>query len=155
MRRAAIHHPFHKSHPISIQAKVTLTYDNRHRRRISLHDDNGEAFLLDLPYTVQLGDGDLLELESGGAIQVCAADEDVLDVTCDTIEATAIMAWHIGNRHIPIQVLSGGILRIRYDHVMEHMIMDNGGQCARKMAPFSPEQGTYHGHGGHAHHAHT
>lgn len=155
MRRAIIHHPSSNHAQIPVQATVTLTFDDRHRRRITLHDDNGEAFLLDLAHAVQLCDGDVLELETGGGIQVCAADEDVLDVTCETIEATAKMAWHIGNRHIPIQVLSGGILRIRYDHVLEHMMMDNGGQCARKMAPFSPEQGAYHRHEGHSHHAHT
>jgi urease accessory protein len=72
----------------------------------------------------------------------------------------ARFAWHIGNRHAPVQVLSDGSLRIRDDHVLVAMLEGLGASVVRRRAPFSPEPGAYarnghdkgHGHGhGHDH----
>lgn len=143
MRRATIHHPVDTGATLSVSASVTLEYDDRHRRRIRLIDDAGEAFMLDLDKATYLSDGDLLELEDGSAVLVKAAIEDVLEVTCDSAEQTARIAWHVGNRHMPVQVLPGGVIRLRYDHVLEAMIMGLGGTCEKKQAPFAPEPGAY------------
>ena len=140
-------------------ATVTLDFDDRHRRRIRLSDDTGEDFLLDLPMAVRLGDGDGLSLDCGGIIHVRAADEAVLDIQCGDLVLTARIAWHIGNRHIPIQVLEGGNLRIRDDHVLAKMLQGLGAHVHRHRAPFSPEPGAYaeisateeEGHGHHHH----
>lgn len=135
-------------------ASVTLAFDDRHRRRIKLTDDDGGDFLLDLAKATRLEDGDGLVLEAGGIIAVAAADEDVLDIACANAAEAARIAWHIGNRHTPIQVLPGGGLRIAYDHVLEAMISGLGGRCERNRAPFAPEPGAYAAHahaGGHEH----
>jgi urease accessory protein len=124
---------------------VTLDYEDRHRRRIKLQDDAGETFLLDLAEAVQLEEGDALVLEEGGVIAVKAAPEDVLDIQCTTTSETARIAWHIGNRHIPVQVLEHGDLRIIYDHVLQRMVEGLGAKATRKNAAFSPEQGAYSG----------
>lgn len=129
---------------------VTLAFDDRHRRRIKLTDDDGGDFLLDLAEATRLEDGDGLVLEAGGIIAVTAADEDVLDINCANATEAARIAWHIGNRHTPIQVLAGGGLRIAFDHVLEAMIAGLGATCERNRAPFAPEPGAYaesgHGH---------
>lgn len=135
-------------------ATVTLAFDDRHRRRIKLTDDAGAEFLLDLAEAVRLEDGDGLVLDTGGIIAVCAAEEDVLDITCDNASEIARVAWHIGNRHTPVQVLPDGGLRIAYDHVLEAMIQGLGAACERRQAPFSPEPGAYAANGetsGHGH----
>lgn len=124
-------------------ATVTLDFDDRYRRRIRLADDVGEDFLLDLPTATRLGDGDGLSLDCGGVIRVQAADEAVLDIQCGDGVLTARIAWHIGNRHIPIQVLEGGCLRIRDDHVLAKMLQGLGAHVHRLRAPFSPEPGAY------------
>ncbi len=133
---------------------VTLDYDDRYRRRIRLHDDAGAAFLLDLAEATRLTDGDGLAVSDGGYIRVRAAAEPVADIRCAGLTETARVAWHIGNRHIAVQVLSDGALRIRDDHVIVDMARRLGAEVARMSAPFSPEPGAYaqsnahdHGHG--------
>jgi urease accessory protein len=131
-------------------ALVTLAFDDRHRRRIKLTDDTGDDFLLDLAEATRLEDGDGLVLDAGGIIAVRAAAEDVLDITCTGAAEAARIAWHIGNRHTPVQVLADGTLRIAYDHVLEAMIIGLGASCERRKAPFAPEPGAY-SEGGHGH----
>jgi len=124
-------------------ATVSLTYDDRYRRRTRLTDTTGADFLLDLekPRVLQHGEG--LVLEGGGVIAVVAADEPIADVHTHSVAETARIAWHIGNRHIPVQVLRDGSLRIRDDHVLVEMIEGLGAHVHRGMAPFSPEGGAY------------
>ena len=138
-------------------ATVTLDYDGRHRRRIRLVTDEGEPFLLDLAEAVRLGEGDGLALEDGGYVRVVAAEEAIADLNCQGPFETARIAWHIGNRHIPIQILASGSLRIRDDHVIVEMARQLGAQVHRHKAPFSPEPGAYAPHGDGPHdqaHAH-
>jgi len=133
------------------RATVTLSFEDRHRRRIRLIDDAGEPFLLDLPRATQMQHGDLLRLEAGGSIEVRAAVEPVLEASCTTIEDTARIAWHIGNRHTPVQVLANGRLRLRHDHVLKDMLLGLGARVDEGEAPFAPESGAYHSGHGHAH----
>ena len=124
-------------------ATVTLPFDERHRRRICMTDDKGEDFMLDLANAVLLGDGDALELEDGGVIAVKAAAEPVADIQCVDAEMAARIAWHIGNRHTPLQVLAAGRLRICNDHVLVSMVEVLGAHVVCSMAPFAPEGGAY------------
>lgn len=154
MMRRAITHYSAGSWPESEQvATVTLAFDERHRRRVKLADDGGESFLLVLERAVLLADGDGLELDGGGYIAVKAANESVFDIRCRDSRHTARVAWHIGNRHTPVQVLPDGSLRILHDHVLKDMLIGLGAEVAeRTAAPFSPEPGAYAGHGeGHSH----
>jgi urease accessory protein len=124
-------------------AQVTLAFDDRYRRRIRMTDDGGDDFLLDLADTTRIEDGDALLLNTGEIIIVRAADEDVLDIVCHDAAETARIAWHLGNRHTPVQVLGSGALRITYDHVLAHMVERLGAHAQRRQAPFAPEPGAY------------
>ncbi|AUG54298.1 urease accessory protein UreE [Thalassospira marina] len=151
MWRAIEHIPVGQTSAAELRGTVTLAFADRHRRRFRLMDDAGEPFLLDLPHAVRLGDGDFLRLADGGVIVVRAADEPVMTITCAGPVASARMAWHIGNRHTPMQVLKDGRLRIVHDHVLREMIIGLGGVVDAEIAPFDPERGAYHGLGGNAH----
>jgi urease accessory protein len=136
---------------------VTLDWDHRHRRRIKLALDGGGEILLDLAQTTVLRDGDGLMLEGGGVVAVQARPEAVCDVACDSPAALARIAWHLGNRHLPVEILPAA-LRIRDDHVIVAMLEGLGAAVVRRQAPFTPEGGAYdqahgqgHGHGGHGH----
>ena len=75
-----------------------------------------------------------------------AAAEDVLEVTARDPGHLARLAWHLGNRHLPTEILAEGRLRIRYDHVIEEMLNHLGAEVTRARAPFQPEGGAYAGH---------
>ena len=123
---------------------VTLAYADRHRRRIRLVADSGVAFLLDLPRAQHFADGDGLELDTKGYVRVCAALEPVLEI--DAVDRAGLLriAWHLGNRHLAVQVV-GDRLRIREDHVIAEMVSGLGGRITRIEAAFDPEFGAYAG----------
>ena len=125
---------------------ITLDYLGRHRRRIRLVADSGEAYLLDLPRAHHLVDGDGLELDCGGYIRVRAAPEPVFEIEAAEPADLLRIAWHLGNRHLPLQV-AGARLRIRVDHVIGEMVVGLGGRITRQETPFDPETGAYHEHG--------
>ncbi|MEX2129708.1 MAG: urease accessory protein UreE [Xanthobacteraceae bacterium] len=131
--------------------RVELTHDGRHRRRIAMRGERGTEFLLDLADAALLRNGDGLALDDGRIVRVVAADEAVVEISGDA-HLLARVAWHIGNRHVPAQILPDRI-RIGRDHVLEEMIEKLGAKAARVTAPFDPEPGAYageahsHGHG--------
>ena len=144
MRRAIrVHSRGHWPEAATVDT-VTLAYLDRHRRRIRLVADCGEAFLLDLPRASHLSDGDGLELEGGGYLRVCAASEAVLEIAAADRGGLLRITWHLGNRHLPVQI-AGDKLRIRADHVIADMVTGLGGRITRLEAPFDPETGAYAG----------
>ncbi len=127
---------------------VVLDFDARHRRRMMMRGVRGLAFLLDLAEATALRGGDALVLGDGGLVEVVAAAEDLVEVSSDAAAMVRI-AWHLGNRHLPVQ-LHGKRLRLRRDHVIEAMIEGLGGRVVAIEAPFDPERGAY-ADGGHHH----
>lgn len=123
---------------------VTLSFDDRHRRRLRLTTAAGESVLLDLTKPQPLDDGDGLAIENDeGWIRIKAAPEDVLEVEGRNQADTISLAWNLGNRHLPIQILNDGRLRLRYDHVIEEMLTNLGVPAQRGKAPFTPETGGF------------
>lgn len=134
----------------SAVASLTLPFADRHRRRMRLDDDQGEPLLLDLSRATLLADGDALLLKSGGFVRVRAAAESVVDIAARDRAHAVRLAWHVGNRHVPMQVLSGGDLRILHDHVLVSMLEGLGARLTSRCAPFDPEPGAYAHHLQHA-----
>jgi urease accessory protein len=138
--------------PDKARGVATLTFDDRHRRRVQLSSDAGEPFLLDLQRPVVLEDGDGIALSDGTWFAVKAAPETLLEVTAADAAALTRLAWHLGNRHLPAQIEAERIL-IRDDHVIAAMIEGLGGHVRRIDAPFTPERGAYEtANPGHDHH---
>ncbi|MEM8571875.1 MAG: urease accessory protein UreE [Pseudomonadota bacterium] len=135
---------------------VTLDYESRFLRRRRVETDRGATVIIDLPETLSLAEGDALILKSGAHIGVHAAGEPLLEVRAEGSEL-ARLAWHIGNRHTPAEILPGRI-RLRRDHVMASMLAQLGAHVAEVEAPFSPEGGAYglgRTHRHHHDHSHT
>jgi urease accessory protein len=140
--------------------RVLIDYDRRHRRRIRLETEAGGDVMLDLPQAVALRHGDGLELADGGVVRVVARPEPLAEIHAHAAGELVRIAWHLGNRHLPVQLLDDRI-RIRRDHVIEAMVEQLGGHVGHIEAPFDPEAGAYAG--GHRHldddddhvHAHT
>ena len=121
---------------------ITLSYDDRYRRRRVFTGDNGLTFLLDLPKTTELQHGNDLLLEDGRHVRVLAAEERLMKVTTKNVRHLLTTAWHIGNRHLPCQV-SENYLILRYDHVISDMLQKLGASVENFEAPFDPEGGAY------------
>lgn len=129
---------------------VLLDHDDRHRRRITLRSSAGHEVLLDFMAAVRLRDGDGLVLESGEIIVVQAKAEALLEINANSSAAMIRIAWHLGNRHLPVQLM-GERLRIRADHVIAEMVIQLGGHVTPIEAPFDPEAGAYAGGHPHSH----
>jgi urease accessory protein len=146
---------------------VVLDFDDRHRRRMAMTGTRGLAFLLDLENATALRGGDALVLEDGRLVEVVAAAEPLVEIKGSDPHHLIRVAWHLGNRHLPTQIMPKA-LRIRRDHVIEAMVKGLGARVIEIEAPFDPEGGAYaeaaahghahhdHAHGdhGHDHHAH-
>jgi urease accessory protein len=144
MRRAIAVHRRGDWPEVSSVDTVTLAYLDRHRRRIRLVAASGSAYLLDLPRAHHLVEGDGLELEGGGYLCVRAAAEPLFEVVAASHADLLRIAWHVGNRHLPVQIV-GQRLRVRADHVIAEMVTGLGGEIAALEAPFDPETGAYAG----------
>lgn len=137
---------------------ITLDETARHRRRLAMTSDGGIAFLLDLPETRLLRDGDGLVLEDGRVILVRAAPEALYAVRGRDGRHLLALAWQLGNRHLAAAIHSDHLL-IRADPVIKTMLEGLGASVTEVLAPFDPEGGAYahhgdHGHG-HGHHDHS
>ena len=103
---------------------------------------SGEPFVVDLPQTTSLDDGDALELDTGVMVQITARDEALYKVSGPDLVR---LAWHVGNRHTPCQINADHLL-IQADPVIGHMLEHLGAVVAPVTAAFTPEGGAY-GHG--------
>jgi urease accessory protein len=131
--------------------RVLVDFDRRHRRRILLRTEQGREVLLDLPQAVRLRDGDGLAVNGRRVVRVCAKPEPLLEIHAHDEGELVRIAWHLGNRHLLVQLL-GDRIRIRADHVIREMVEVLGGHVDVIEAPFDPEPGAYAG--GHHHHHH-
>jgi urease accessory protein len=129
---------------------VALDAHERHRRRVVLSGERGTKFLLDLPQATALRHGDGLVLDDGAIVRVIGQPEPLIEIAAANAHDLARLAWHIGNRHVDVQIV-GERLRIRRDHVIEDMLRGLGARLEPVEAPFDPERGAYEQHRGHSH----
>ena len=138
---------------LSAAQTLTLPYERRiiSRQRVTL--DNGNEAGLFLPRGSQLTHGTYIKADSGELVKIEAASETVSTLYCDDPLLMARACYHLGNRHVPLQIDLG---RIRYlhDHVLDDMLQGLGLPVIVEQAPFEPEAGAYST--SHAHsHAHS
>jgi len=125
--------------------RLRLPFERRQKSRQRATLASGEEVAIDLPRGEVLRGGDWVVASDGRAIEVVAESERVLHVECATAEALARAAYHLGNRHVPVQV-GAGWLRLPYDHVLERMLQGLGLAISTLEAPFEPEAGAYGAH---------
>jgi len=133
---------------VQADARLELPFELRQKSRLRTHLDSGEDAWLILGRGEILRGGDLLVATDGRVVQVIAQPEQLLHVECDTPFALARAAYHLGNRHVPVEI-GEGYLRFAADHVLEQMLIGLGARVTSLEAPFEPEAGAY---GTHTHH---
>jgi urease accessory protein len=128
--------------------KLVLPFELRQKSRLRTRLQSGEEAALFLDRGVVLRGGDRLQAEDGRVVEVVAADERLLVVAAANARELARAAYHLGNRHIPVEV-GAGSLKLEYDHVLEIMLRGLGVEVVDAQGPFEPEAGAYGG--GHRH----
>jgi len=124
------------------QAKLILPFESRQKSRLRTVLDSGEEVGLMLERGIFLRGGDCLLADDGRVIEVIAAPEEVSVVTADDPWALARAAYHLGNRHVSVQVGTGW-LRYLHDHVLDDMVRGLGFVVTTEQQPFEPEAGAY------------
>ena len=129
-------------------ASLTLIFELRQKSRLHTHLDSGEEVALLLPRGTVLRHGDCLRADSGLIVLVQAAPEAVSTVSASDPQLLARAAYHLGNRHVRLQV-GDGWLRYLHDHVLDAMVVTLGLRVVCETAAFEPEAGAYHAHDRH------
>jgi urease accessory protein len=119
--------------------RVRLAFEYRQRSRQRARLDSGEEIGMVMPRGEVLRGGDRLLASDGRVFEVVSAPEKLLHIEAPSL---ARIAWHLGNRHVPVQV-GEGFLRIAEDRVLEAMLRGLGASVTRVEAPFEPEGGAY------------
>lgn len=150
------------AYKLEIKGRLELPFEARQKSRLRAKLVSGEEVGLMLPRGEVLRGGDLVTASDGRVIEVISQEEKLLHIEARTPRDLAKIAYHLGNRHVPVQV-GESCLRIARDHVLEEMVRKLGARVSHVEAPFEPEAGAYagghhhaeEGHGGKIHdHAH-
>ena len=150
------------AYALEVGGALRLPFEQRQKSRLRARLVSGEEVGLMLPRGEVLRGGDLVTASDGRIIEVIAQPEPLLHVECATPAALARAAYHLGNRHVPVEV-GDGYLRLTPDHVLRQMLLGLGAILREIEAPFEPEAGAYGaahrhdemGHGGRIHdHSH-
>ncbi|MBE9051613.1 urease accessory protein UreE [Nostocales cyanobacterium LEGE 11386] len=144
---------FTQRHPPNPDVVVTftlaLTAEERTRSRHRWETEDGKVVFLRLPRGTVLRDGDILQDETNDSLmRVAAKAEPVLTVLAATPLLLMRAAYHLGNRHVPVEITSS-YLRLSPDSVLQTMLVQLGLEIKAEILPFQPELGAY-GHN-HAH----
>ncbi len=138
----------------TVATTLTLAYDQRTKTRLRVTLDDGRDAGLFLERGTSLKEGDLLSDGDGLRVHIRAAAETLSSVLCEDPVLFARACYHLGNRHIPLQI-EPGRLRYQHDRVLDEMVRGLGLHVGVEEAPFEPEAGAYsggaHHHGGHEH----
>jgi urease accessory protein len=129
---------------------LELPFELRCKSRLRTRLQSGEEAGLFLPRGEVLRGGDRLLANDGRVVDVVAAAEPLMEVRCGSAAGLARLAYHLGNRHVAVQV-GDGWLRFAADAVLEQMLSGLGGQVTTLVAPFEPEGGAYGAGHGHLH----
>jgi urease accessory protein len=143
-------------------ARLVLPFELRQRSRLLASLDSGEEVGLLMPRGTVLRGGDRLQSSDGRLVEVVAAPEQLSIVRSSDGRQLARAAYHLGNRHIAVQIMADSIRYLK-DHVLDDMLRGQGLQVNHEMLPFEPEAGAYasshsqghdHGHGHSNEHSH-
>lgn len=142
-----------------VDFSVSLDLDTRILSRIITSDGKGNEICIKVDRGLVLEDGTLLANEDGQVLQVLAAFENLSIVKAANLIELAKLAYHLGNRHVVLEVNDEGYLAYQTDHVLDDMVQKLGGILTHESRKFAPEKGAYahhhsHDHEHHDHHEH-
>src|SRR3954453_10077127 len=135
---------------------LILAHAQRQAQKGFLFRVKGTCVELDFAEAVRLRTDDALVLDDGGLVEIVAEPEPLIEARAADLPALARLAWHLGDRHVPVQILERR-LRLKPDPAIEALLQSLGAKVVAIDAPFEPEGGAYDaavGDHGHDHHHH-
>lgn len=133
---------------------VLLDYAQRCGGSIEVKGVRGGVYAFAFDEAVRLRTDDRLQLDDGRLLEVVAAPEPLIEARAADLAGLARLAWHLGDRHVPVQVLTNRV-RVRREAGVETLLKTLGAKIAAIEAPFDPEGGAYaSAHAPHTHHGH-
>ena len=143
------------SESLNPETTLTLTFDQRNKSRLKVTLDDGREAGIVLENGKHLEHNDLLMSKvtgdnEGVVIQIKAALEQVSTVYCNDTLQLARACYHLGNRHVSLQI-NADFIRYQHDHVLDDMVKGLGLTVRVEQAPFEPESGAYHTTSHHSH----
>ncbi|MCX7311558.1 MAG: urease accessory protein UreE [Hyphomicrobiales bacterium] len=138
---------------------LILPHAQRLAQKGFLFGVKGTCVEVDFAEPIRLRTDDALLLDTGGLVEVVAEPEPLIEARAADLPALARLAWHLGDRHVPVQIFERR-LRVKRDPAIETLLQSLGAKLATIDAPFDPEGGAYeaaaggHEHHGHQHHDH-
>ena len=137
---------------------LILDYEQRCAQTLPVTGAKGGAYEIALEEPARLRTDDLLELDDGRLIEVVAAPEPLIEARAADLAGLARLAWQLGDRHVPVQILPNRI-RVRRDPALETLLAGLDAKITMIEAPFEPEGGAYasshdHDHAPDHHHDH-
>ncbi len=132
--------------------RLQLPFESRCKSRLRTRLEGGEEAGLFLERGAVLRGGDKLLASDGRIVEVVAAPEALLEVGGGDALLLARAAYHLGNRHVAVE-LKPGLLRLARDHVLAELVRGLGLKVHEVTAPFEPEGGAYGVHAAHGHSA--
>jgi urease accessory protein len=133
---------------------LILAHAQRQAQKGFLFGVKGTCVELDFAEPVRLRTDDALVLDDGGFVEIVAEPEPLIEARAADLPALARLAWHLGDRHVPVQVLERR-LRLKPDPAIETLLQSLGAKVVTIDAPFEPEGGAYDpAAAGHDHHHH-
>ncbi len=136
---------------------LTLAYELRQKARLKTISDTGEEVGLMLPRGMILRGGDCIKSDEGSVAKIISALEEVSVAQTDNKLVLAKACYHLGNRHMPLQIEEDSLIYLK-DHVLDEMVKNLGLEIHDERRAFEPESGAYSGHAEveHKHsHSHT
>ena len=137
---------FEKSDERHGEIIICLAFDERKKSRGKAISREGQVVAWFLQRGESLRQGDVLKTDCGHFVQIVAAAEPVSKGTTDDPFLLTRAAYHLGNRHVPIQVEPMSLL-YQSDHVLDDMLRGLGLSVEKVDSVFQPEDGAYHNHG--------
>ena len=136
-----------------VDGRLVLPFDLRQKARLRTRLESGEEVGLFLERGGILRGGDCLRAADGRVIAVVAAPEHVLTIRSENLRELLRVAYHLGNRHVPLEI-GDGYVRLAFDAVLRDMAARFAVAVSEEHGPFEPESGAYAHAGSHAHGSH-
>jgi urease accessory protein len=134
--------PAHQRQGRPVIDTVLLDHDQRGGQKLTVTGEKGGVFDIALAKPQRLHTDELLELEDGGLVEVVAAPEPLIEVRATSVAVLARLAWQLGDRHVPVQILPNRI-RVQRAAAIEALLTSVGARPTLIAAPFDPEGGAY------------